>query len=252
MSVDFEQDLKQDHFWQVFFPILFPDVAFQDAREDIARIKRLCNIRGGEVLDQACGPGRYSVPMAEKGFELTAVDRSSYLISRARAYAEEQSAKLDIIQWDMRDFERPERFDLVLNMFTSLGYFEEHEDNVEVLRKAYVSLKPGACLLLDVLGKEILARVFQSREVRPLAPDHYVIFEREVASDWSQISNRWTYVGEKKESFEFRHWVYSALELKQMCEAAGFEHIEVYGNLSGADYDHHAERLLILARKQEA
>jgi SAM-dependent methyltransferase len=45
---------------------------------------------GGPVLDLACGTGRLSLLLAQKGFEVTAVDRSAGMLSRFRAKLERQ------------------------------------------------------------------------------------------------------------------------------------------------------------------
>lgn len=56
----------------------------------------------------------------------------------------------------MRSFIRPLSYDLVLNMFTSFGYFDDKKDDLKVLENVFVSLKPGGFLLIDVMGKETI------------------------------------------------------------------------------------------------
>ncbi|GJL59963.1 MAG: hypothetical protein NPIRA03_28200 [Nitrospirales bacterium] len=67
----------------------------------------------------------------------------------------------------MRQFVRPETFDLVLNMFTSFGYFDNRTDDLTVLENMFTSLQPGGVCLIDVLGKEVLVRILQ-----PTISDH--------------------------------------------------------------------------------
>ena len=64
----------------------------------------------------------------------------------------------------MRSFCRPEAFDVVLNMYSSLGYFEDIEEDKQVLKNIYRSLKNKGKLLIDLMGKEILARIFRERD----------------------------------------------------------------------------------------
>ncbi|WP_041076350.1 class I SAM-dependent methyltransferase [Thermotoga caldifontis] len=58
----------------------------------------------------------------------------------------------------MRDFVRPGYFDLVINMFTSFGYFKDQEDNLRVLRNIKESLKSNGKLLMEMVSKEALLR----------------------------------------------------------------------------------------------
>lgn len=63
----------------------------------------------------------------------------------------------------MRRFCEPHTFDAVINMFTSFGYFKEKEDILQVVQNVYSSLKSDGTFLLDVMGKEVLAKGFQKR-----------------------------------------------------------------------------------------
>ena len=62
----------------------------------------------------------------------------------------------------MRSFVRPDAFHLALSLFTSFGYFEDECDDLQVLRNVHRSLKPQGVLVMDVVSKERLAKVFQS------------------------------------------------------------------------------------------
>lgn len=62
---------------------------------------------------------------------------------------------------DMRDFVRADAFDLVLSMFTSFGYFDDKNEDLQVLRHISNSLRSGGVCLIEVMGKECLARIYQ-------------------------------------------------------------------------------------------
>ena len=61
---------------------------------------------------------------------------------------------------DMRDFTRAETYDIALSIFTSFGYFEDPRQDVAVLRNVFASLRPGGAFLIDMNGKEVIARKF--------------------------------------------------------------------------------------------
>jgi 2-polyprenyl-3-methyl-5-hydroxy-6-metoxy-1,4-benzoquinol methylase len=67
------------------------------------------------------------------GAEVTGVDRSAFLLERAAAHALANNVEVEGVHQDMRQFIRAESFDLVLNMFTSFGYFDDKDDDISVL-----------------------------------------------------------------------------------------------------------------------
>ena len=93
------------------------------------------------MLDLACGPGRHAVALARRGFRVTGVDRTRSYLDAARRRAAEQHLELEFIQEDMRQFERPGYFDVVLSLFSSFGYFDEPQEDRRVLAHLYVSAR---------------------------------------------------------------------------------------------------------------
>jgi hypothetical protein len=99
------------------------------------------------------------------------------------------------------------------------------------------------------MGKEVLARIFREKDWCQVG-DAYVLQERKPIENWNKIWNRWVLIAaDQRREFEVVHWVYSADELATMLAASGFNEIQVQGDLAGAPYDHHASRLVIVARK---
>ncbi|GIX07749.1 MAG: hypothetical protein KatS3mg115_2152 [Candidatus Poribacteria bacterium] len=153
----------------------------------------------------------------------------------------------------MREFRREEAFDAVISMFTSFGYFENPADDAKVLINVYDSLRPGGALLIDVQGKENLARVFQERDWRPIRMEGREILlleERHPLPLWEGIRSRWIFIDDgKRAEFTVFMRIYAATELVQLLRKCGFVTVDVYGDLSGRPYDHTASRLIAVARK---
>jgi SAM-dependent methyltransferase len=177
-------------FWIASYPIMFPESRFVAATTDVEQILALVQRSEGRVLDLACGPGRHSIPLAQRGFAVTGVDQSAFLLERARVRGADVGVAVEWLQADMRDFRRPESFDLALSLFTSFGYFRDDADNQRVLDNGSASLRTGGTFVLDMGGKEVLARIFNptaSREV----PEGVVVQRRRVVDDWSRMENEW-------------------------------------------------------------
>jgi hypothetical protein len=134
-------------------------------------------------------------------------------------------------------------------MFTSFGYFDCRDDNRRVVENAFRSLRSGGRLLVDTVGKEIVAHVFRRREWRPVNGG-MIIEERKIVDNWSRIENRWVLIkdGVQREC-RFAHWLYSAAEMQDLFAACGFRGIKTYGALDGRPYDDEAQRLVVIARK---
>jgi len=238
-----------DEFWVKMAPVLFPPGRIETARGEVNAILSLIGIQSGSALDMGCGVGRHSIELARRGFDVTGVDRTQAYLHEAEKRAEAEGLKIDFFQTDMREFSMQEEFDAAFSLFTTFGYFDPPTENEQVLLNIHTALKPSGVLVLDLMGKEILARIFQKRGWQRVG-DYFFLEEREISRDWSWIENRWILIGDGEHyEVDICHWVYSAAELKAMLISSGFREVQVFGNLDGASYDTSAERLVMVAKK---
>lgn len=114
--------------------------------------------KGAKILDMACGAGRHAIILSRKNFDVTAVDLSENLLSMAKESAKKENLFINFIQSDIRKFETEQKFNLVLNLFTSFGYFETDEENFSVLQKAYDNLEIGGYFVLDFFNSEYIQK----------------------------------------------------------------------------------------------
>jgi SAM-dependent methyltransferase len=241
---------KDEAFWAETYSFMFPDSSYQSAIEQVGKLIELSGIEKGSLLDLGCGPGRYAVPFAKRGFAVTGVDITPFLIEKARTYAEREGVEIELVHEDMRHFLRPDSFDLAISMLTSFGYFDEERENLAVLRNVFSSLKTGGVFVFDTYGKEIIARVFEGTFSQELPDGGLIVQRRQVVNDWSQMENEWLHIkGGEVQLFRLRHWIYSGREFKQLLTAAGFSDITFYGDLDGKPYGPDAARMIAVARK---
>jgi len=241
---------EQDAFWTKWGPFLFERRRWEQAPEEVANIISLLRMSpGASVLDLCCGTGRHSLQLARLGFSVTGVDRTRTYLDEARKRAEVEGLTVEFIQEDMRNFCKPDTFDVALNIFTSFGYFEDINDDKKVATNVYHSLKEMGVFLIDTLGKEVLARVFRERDWYEV-DDMLVLQERKVCKNWTWIENRWIMIRDgTSDEYKLSHRLYSAAELSELLNDSGFTTIEVYGDLTGTPYDHTARRLVIVGYK---
>ncbi len=239
-----------DSFWRELHPFMFPEKRIAEADGQIAKVLALTSPKGKSVLDLCCGPDRCSVALARRGFQVTGVDKSTYLLNKARARARAARVKVEWVRMDMLDFARPGSFALVLSMFTSFGYFDDKQEDVAVLDNMFTSLQPGGACLIEVLGKERLARILLSTTSSDL-PDGTVLVERHrISDDWTRVRNEWLVIGNGRvRRYKFHHTIYSGQELRDRMERVGFVAGKLYGSLNGDEDGPDSERLIAIGRR---
>ncbi|MFO0969991.1 MAG: class I SAM-dependent methyltransferase [Gemmataceae bacterium] len=243
---------EDDSFWLACAPFLFRgargDEAVRQAQQVLALLQPDPIFH---LLDLACGVGRHSIELARRGCLVTGVDRTDAYLDEARRRAAEEGLEIEWIREDMRRFRRPDAFDAAVSLLSSFGYFERDTDEQETLANVHASLKPGGRLVMDLLGKEVLARTFRPRDWQEDAERKtFLLEERQVRSGWQYIDNRWLLLdGASQREFRWSIRIYSGGELEGLLRGAGFHRVTLYGDLSGAPYDNEARRLVALAVK---
>lgn len=117
-------------------------------------------------LDLACGNGRHARYLHQKGYRVSGMDLSPRNIESAEAQAQDG---LDFWVGDMRQAFGENRYDCILNLFTSFGYFEEESDSLSACANIKRALKPGGILILDFLNVAYLKSgltLSEEKEVR--------------------------------------------------------------------------------------
>jgi SAM-dependent methyltransferase len=189
--------------------------------------------------------------MAKKGCTVTAVDKTPFLLKKGMQKAAEEGVEAEWVEEDMRYFVRPETYDLVLNMLTSLGYFDDKQEDILVLENIYRNLKPGGMCAFDMMGKEVLARNFHPTVSDKLSNGNILIQRLEVFDEWSRLHNERILVRPNGQatSFTFNQTIYSGQEIKERLFQVGFKKVKLYGNVHGDEYGPDAKRLVVLAWK---
>jgi SAM-dependent methyltransferase len=238
-----------DTFWEAVMPVIFTQQRVKYGAIEVGLIIGLLDLApGAHVLDLGCGIGRHTLEFARRGYHATGLDRTAVYLDRARETARAEKLDVEFVRADMRTFSKPETFDATISMFTSFGYFSPQE-NRQVLLTAHQNLKPGGALLIDLSGLEAIAGHFRSRDWDEVEG---VLFleERRVQNDWERIVNRWIVIKDNQRyETTFSMHLYSAPELRSLLKACGFSTVNIYGDLSGAPYDQHAQHLVAVARK---
>lgn len=215
--------------------------------------------KDAKVLDLACGNGRHSILFARRGFNVTGIDLSEYLIGKAKENLKNRYSKyksyLKFEIGDMRHITHRNEFDLVINIFTSFGYFENDADNQNVINIVSRALRPGGWFLIDFLNRDYLARnivpfdikkeqkkiIVQLRTINNrYVEKNILIFRNNRNLDAYPVLN----------SFKEKIRLYSPDDFMKMFKRAGLIPVKIFGSYNGAKFNRYkSERLIILAQK---
>ncbi|MFZ5478572.1 MAG: class I SAM-dependent methyltransferase [Myxococcota bacterium] len=237
-----------DTLWAELEPVLFPPSRVAAAGGEVDALVKLAGLApGARVLDLPCGVGRHTIALSERGFRVTGADRTPLYVRRAR----ERAPELDWRVADMRDFTTDEPYDAVLNLWTAFGYFDTPGDDLRVLGRFHAALRPGGALVMDLNGKETLARTFRPRDWYPVEGGGWLLEDRKVRDDWTWVDSAWTYI--RPDGRVIEHGIsvrlYAASELRALLHEAGFAEVKCFGALDGVPYDENARRLVVIARR---
>jgi SAM-dependent methyltransferase len=236
-------------FWEAMEPALCAPGRLALAAGDVAAILATARARpGSRVLDLGCGPGAHAIGFARLGHRVTGVDTSARLLDRARAAALAAGVDVEWVQADMREFRRPSGFDLACSLYASFGYFDD-AGNRRVLENVLASLAPGGVFVLDVMGREAVARHWQQSRWHDVEGVLYL--ERcKSARDWSSLVSEWIVIRDgARAEFRVEQRLYAGAELRAVLVPLGFEDVTLAGSLDGnTPYDEAARRLVAIAR----
>ncbi len=207
---------------------------------------------GDQVLDLACGQARHAVLLARRGIDMTGQDQSAEYLDDARAAAIREGVELALVNSDMRTIPFERRFDAVISMFTSFGYFDSQRDDQQVLAEISKTLKTNGHVLIDLINREWVIANNQPSERRENADGTVVLEERELNLHTSRNQVTFTFVdkhGKKRESIGHRIRLYTLTEIIQMLGEAGLSFKQVYGGFDSEPYTPSTRRMIVIARK---
>ena len=81
------------------------------------------------ILDLCCGPGRYAVELAHRGYDVVGLDINEQYLALARQLAEREGVLATFLTGDMREIPFESHFDAIINVHTSFGYFDSEGEN---------------------------------------------------------------------------------------------------------------------------
>jgi len=242
---------KSEDFWTTYGPIMYDDNLWAEAPDVADYICKLADLKkGSRLLDAACGIGRISIELAERGIDVTGVDITKAVLEAAEESASAEGLKINFIQQDLRAFCQKNYFDCAINLYTSFGYCDSKEDDYKILKNIAASLKKGGLFIMECISRETAVMYFTKGEEFERA-GFKVNTEFTVKGAWEGLSSKWILTDKngKKIEHEYVQQLYSAPELRDKMLECGFSSARVYGDFDLSEYNEKARTMIIIAKK---
>lgn len=206
---------------------------------------------GARVLDVPCGQGRHAHLLAEAGFDVDGVDYSPDLIALAKRRGTGKT--LRYTRGDMRKLPArwSGRFDAVLNLFTSFGFFLDPADDRRVIAEFARVLAPGGVLVWHGGSRDGVMARFLDKDWWTTADGTIVAHERSFDPLSGVLHIRSTFRGPKvKGEREHRIRLYTATRLAELCADAGLIVEAAYDGWNDRPLRRRSTEMVLVARKE--
>lgn len=218
-----------------------------EARKHLPHIEALARLKGasGPILDCGCGTGRYTRLLRDRGYTVHGLDYSQELLAMA---TKEDGGAGRWVRGNMLELPFEMAFSRVLSLFTSFGYFESDQENLQALGGMVRCLQPGGMLYLDFLNAEKVEGSDWEERVSgdlTMRSRKTVMPEREAVVKDVEIRREADLIT----SYRERVKLYGLDWFKQAFRECGAEILEVFGDESGGSYEENSTRLILLARR---
>ncbi|MCR4735478.1 MAG: class I SAM-dependent methyltransferase [Treponema sp.] len=245
------QWFESENFWINYSPIMFDENRWKEAPTVAAYVKKIANLKEGDkILDAGCGLGRISVELADLKLDVTGVDLIQAELDAAKDLAEAEEVPLKLVKADLRNFHAPQEFDCTINLYTSFGYCDHIEEDLQILKNMADSVKKGGSFILECISRETAILYFTPGEEFERAGVK-VTTKFTVEGAWEGLRSKWTLTAPdgKIIDHEFVQRLYPASFLRDKLIEFGFKDAQVYGDFDLSPYNQKARTMVIIGQK---
>lgn len=135
-----------------YYNLLYKDKDYAGEAEYVNHLIRRHKPDAASILNLGCGTGRHDLLLAQKGYEVTGIDRSEEMLAVANSQLSAlnpQPPLLSFQQGDIRTIRLNKTFDVVTALFHVMSYQSANDDLRAAFATARTHLKPGGIFIFD-------------------------------------------------------------------------------------------------------
>ena len=201
--------------------------------------------KGSKLIDIACGKGRHAKYFNQKGMDVVGVDLSPNSINTAK---KDENKNLQFSVHDMRENYQEETFDVVTNLFTSFGYFEDNKDEQKAINAMASNLKEEGLLIIDFMNAKKVIDHLVLNEQKTIDGIQFEI-TRQVKDGYILKDIRIT-DGEEQQQFQEKVKAITLADYSEFITNAGLKIIDIFGNYKLDNFDEEiSDRLILICKK---
>lgn len=244
-------DWWKDYFDAAYLEEYEPLFTLVRDRQEVARLMAILALpSGARVLDAPCGQGRHAHLLAEAGYDVDGLDYSADLLKRARERG--TGRRLRYTRGDMRKLPArwTGRFDAVVNLFTSFGFFALPSDDARAVHEFARVLKPGGVLVWHGGNRDGVMARFLTRDWWRTSGGTLVAQERsfDPLSGFLTVQTVWSGPRRKGER-EHRIRLYTPTRLAELCADAGLLVEQAFDGWNDRPLNRRSSEMLLVARR---
>ncbi|HEV8594144.1 MAG TPA: class I SAM-dependent methyltransferase [Thermoplasmata archaeon] len=230
-----------------------------EAKAIAALLKRNGLPEAASILDAPCGIGRHSIHLARMGYRVSGIDLSSVYIDRAKHFREKMNLadRLELKVGDLRavgEMFKGRAFDAAINMWQSLGYWDEAADH-SILRQLHGLTTEKGLLIVDVLNRDNLVKYLTPFGLTRFDDGTEQHEHRRLNFETSHLELLWEFYDRQgndlkhKSTAKVRFRVYSLHELRELLGRAGWRPLEEVGSFQLDTVSPERKRLIVVSSK---
>lgn len=195
------------------------------------------------ILDLPCGKGRHSIYLNSLGYKVSGGDLSENSIAYAKQFENEN---LNFEVWDMR-VPVQNKYDAIFNLFTSFGYFDDDDEDLNVLKAMKSGLNTDGFIVLDFLNVVKVKNNLVSKETKEIDGIRFNI-KKEIKNGF--IQKKITFLANEKEHSYTERVKYIAIEkMTSYFKKVGLDILDVFGDYKLNSFNEETSNRLIIVAK---
>lgn len=228
------------------------DLDYEKYANNILKLVKEHNINKDHMLELACGSGMLTKYFFDEFNSIDALDISTDMLNVfANKY---DSRNVNLIYYDMVEFENPNSYDLIVILLDSINYVTDSRDLEKLFKNCYKNLKESGLLIFDINSEYKMNEIFGS--------NCYVYEYEDIFYTWDNflednlvdmhlnffLENK---DGSYKRIYEYQQErVYDRDFVKEMAKKSGFSNIKLYDEDDMGEIKEDTLRILYKAVKE--